>query len=136
MEALHAIVVSSLSNCPAATHAAVLLKIFLLQRSSLSPPYSFHPLAPPLLVADALASGSASRALSSYQVTCGHLRTHPPPHNPNTKRQSVPFCRFSGWSLNASLLQQEPCRGGSSHRSPRPLHSTHPQGMYLQTTSA
>ena len=94
MEALHAVVVSSLSNCPAATHAAVLLKIFLLQRSSLSPPYSFHPLAPPLLVADALASGSASRALSSYQVSCGiyartpHRTTQTPNINPSPSADS------------------------------------------------
>jgi U3 small nucleolar RNA-associated protein 22 len=68
MEALHAVVTSSLSNCPAAAQAAVLLKIFLMQRSSLNTPYSFHPLAPALLVADTLASGSASRALSNYQI--------------------------------------------------------------------
>jgi U3 small nucleolar RNA-associated protein 22 len=68
MEALNAVVVSSLSSCPAAIHAAVLLKIFLMQRSSLTAPYSFHPLTPALLVADALASGSASRTLSNYQI--------------------------------------------------------------------
>ena len=68
MEALNAIVVSSLSSCPAAIHAAILLKIFFMQRSSLSATYCFHPLAPALLVADALASGSASRTLSNYQI--------------------------------------------------------------------
>jgi U3 small nucleolar RNA-associated protein 22 len=68
MEALHAVVVSSLSSCPAAIQAVILLKIFLMQRSSLSAPYSFHPLTPALLVVDALASGSASRALSNYQI--------------------------------------------------------------------
>lgn len=68
MEALHAIVVSSLSSCPAAIHAAVLVKIFLMQRASLAAPYSFHPLTPALLVADAIASGAASRSLSNYQI--------------------------------------------------------------------
>ncbi len=68
MEALHAVVVSSISNCPAAIHAAILVKIFFMQRSSLSAPYSFHPLTPALLVADVLASGAASRSLSNYQI--------------------------------------------------------------------
>jgi U3 small nucleolar RNA-associated protein 22 len=68
MEAMNAVVVSALSGCPAAVHAAILLKVFLMQRSSLSAPYSFHPLAPALFVVDALASGSASRTLSNYQI--------------------------------------------------------------------